>query len=568
MAYIQPNSIIQLFQGINLDNRYMHTIYFSSISEQDSWFANRVTIAFQAQSYVRYTRNQVKIQCDVTSILGCSYMRFLNDRAGDKWFYAFINNVEYVNENTALVTYEIDVMQTWFFQGGSVKPCMVLREHVNDDRFGVNLEEEPIGSTEYDSDFLASFDSMFSGENNIVIQSTGRPQLAGNTVLQGLYDGTRYWTHKAEYGVDPTSSDSKTYGEVITEYLDDLLGNWDAGEQSQDVIDMYTVPSPIAEQDITSFSEFALDMTRPSTFDNYTPKNNKLFMYPFSYLFCTTHNSASSMYRWEYFDGTNIEFKGMGTPLGGGQVIAYPRAYNGQEENMDSAIAITDFPKNAFVFDAYQAWIASGGKTKVENAKEIVDMRGFASEVSALSGLITGSSNSGNLGTGLATGASNATIGGALNIAGTVLNAVSSAYNTTANYQEALNKINYEWKDARYKPNIAVGKPTPSLAMGARYLNYYFYHVHVRDDEAKRLDDFLSAYGYAVNRIKTPNLTGRQYWNFVQTKNCVIDGAMPASSKEAIGRIFDGGITFWHNGDQVGNYRQSVTNDTVNNPIV
>ena len=84
----------------------------------------------------------------------------------------------------------------------------------------------------------------------------------------------------------------------------------------------------------------------------------------------------------------------------------------------------------------------------------------------------------------------------------------------------------------------------------------------------KRLDDFLSCYGYAVNRVKQPNLTGRQYWNFVQTENAVIAGDMPASSKEAIGRIFDGGITFWHDGDQVGNYTQSVSQGSINNPIV
>ena len=90
----------------------------------------------------------------------------------------------------------------------------------------------------------------------------------------------------------------------------------------------------------------------------------------------------------------------------------------------------------------------------------------------------------------------------------------------------------------------------------------------MRDDEAKRIDDFFSCYGYAINKVKAPNLTGRQYWNFVQTENAVIAGNMPASSKDAISRIFDSGITFWHNGDNVGNYAISVTNDTINNPII
>ena len=75
-------------------------------------------------------------------------------------------------------------------------------------------------------------------------------------------------------------------------------------------------------------------------------------------------------------------------------------------------------------------------------------------------------------------------------------------------------------------------------------------------------------YGYATNKVKQPNLTGRSYWNFVQTDGAVIAGDMPSSSKEAIGRIFDGGITFWHNGDNVGNYAISTSNGSINNPIV
>lgn len=568
MTYIQPNSVIQLFQGINLDNRYMHTIYFASVSAQDSWFASRVTANFQAQSYTRYTRNQVKIQCDVTSILGCSYMRFLNDRAGDKWFYAFINAVEYVNENTALVTYEIDVMQTWFIAGGSVRPCMVLREHVNDDTFGLNLEEEPIGSEIYDSDYLDKFDSLFNDltgayDTSVVIRTTGKDSETGhNYISQGLFDGTKYRFERVAHGGT---------GVNVADTLDRLLGSWSAGQQQEEVIDMYTVPTNLTTQG-NDFQEFALTLTRPTTYDQYTPKNNKLFMYPYSYLVCTTHNGQSGMYRWEYFDGSSVEFRAMGTCASGGQVIMYPRAYNGQEENFDCAVTINDFPKNAFNYDAYQAWIANGGKVKLENAQEITDLKGIAVKANFLQTQTANVSQAIDStlkgGIGLMTGNPYLAFQGELGVASAGFATARNIAETKAYLKEAQNKINYQWKDARYRPNYTIGTSTPALAVGARYLNYYYYHVHVRDDEAKRLDDFLSCYGYAVDRVKAPNITGRRYWNFVQTKDAVIAGAMPASAKEAIGRIFDGGITFWHNGDQIGNYRQSVSDGTINNPIV
>ena len=112
MAYVQPNSIVQLFQGINLDNRYLHTIYFASEAAQNNWFTGKVYKSYQQQSYTRYTRNQIKIKDDATALFGCTYLRFMNTRSNSKWFYAFITGIEYINEGTTLVTYEIDVMQT------------------------------------------------------------------------------------------------------------------------------------------------------------------------------------------------------------------------------------------------------------------------------------------------------------------------------------------------------------------------------------------------------------------------------------------------------------------------
>jgi hypothetical protein len=86
-------------------------------------------------------------------------------------------------------------------------------------------------------------------------------------------------------------------------------------------------------------------------------------------------------------------------------------------------------------------------------------------------------------------------------------------------------------------------------------------------------------YGYATNMIKTPNINagsagGRRHWNFVKTDGAMIRGNMPATSKAAIAKIFDGGLFFWNpaNGnDNIGNFNQShVSGDTthITNPIV
>ena len=61
-------------------------------------------------------------------------------------------------------------------------------------------------------------------------------------------------------------------------------------------------------------------------------------------------------------------------------------------------------------------------------------------------------------------------------------------------------------------------------------------------------------YGYQTNRVKTPNISARPHWNYIKTNDCVIEGSVPCDDMNKICSIFDGGITFWKKGSEVGNY--------------
>lgn len=580
MAYIQPNSTIQFFKGINLDNRYMHTIYFASANAQNTWFTGKVNKTISGHSYQRYTINQLKVKGDATEFLEYTYMRFMNDRSIDMWFYAFITGIDYINENTVLITYEIDVMQTWFIQKGSVRPCMVLREHVTDDTFGHNLEAEPIGSDVYDADEILNGTSKIFGDAfshyALVTQTTGTSG-TDEHMVHGLFTGCVY----EAYDADSQGDGNHIYADLLNK-----LGSWELQQQQEVVIDLYTVPSFCAGANTGHLSSGNL-IKVPSQYDNYTPKNKKLFMYPFSYLMLTTHAGDTAVYRWEYFDGTTgspCQFEVDGTMIGGGEIRCYPRAYNGQQNNVDSGIVFNNFPKNCANYDAYQAWIAGGGSARLDNDRVVNSFKGVGGVFQSVAGILGQLAPStrqietqetinfaGYVGqTPIASQAQRnyQSFGENSPSYGGITGAVGGATSMAGSLIEAKNNMQYTFNDASYVPNTVVGKPSSCLPIAQRDFDIYFFHVHVRDDEVKRLDDFLSCYGYQVNKVKAPNLTGRQYWNFVQTKDCVIAGDMPASSKEAIARIFDSGITFWHNGDNVGNYAISVTNDTINNPIL
>ena len=60
--------------------------------------------------------------------------------------------------------------------------------------------------------------------------------------------------------------------------------------------------------------------------------------------------------------------------------------------------------------------------------------------------------------------------------------------------------------------------------------------------------------------MDTPNLNVGKYWTFIKTEGCVVSGNMPSTSREAIERIIDGGIFFWNNGDNIGNFEVEARN--------
>lgn len=150
MAYIEPNSTVQLMTNVPLDNSYRDTFWFSSLQNQSSYFDQFVIQGgtFEKQYYQRYKRGYLKLEGKAENYLLVNYMRFRNISHGTKWFYAFVLDVTYINENTFMITYEIDVIQTWHLDF-HLKECFVEREHAWNDKVGNNVEPEPVELGDY-----------------------------------------------------------------------------------------------------------------------------------------------------------------------------------------------------------------------------------------------------------------------------------------------------------------------------------------------------------------------------------------------------------------------------------
>lgn len=80
--------------------------------------------------------------------------------------------------------------------------------------------------------------------------------------------------------------------------------------------------------------------------------------------------------------------------------------------------------------------------------------------------------------------------------------------------------------------------------------------MSVRPEMAYMIDQYFNAYGYKVNDLKVPNITGRINWNYVKTIGSTVHGDIPQSSIDRLNRMFDTGITFWHHPQTFHQYWQ------------
>lgn len=567
MAYVEPSGIIQLMKGVNLDNRYAHTIYFENVAAQNTYFSSKVTHTFERQSYTRHNSNIVRIKVASDAVADCTYMRFQNKNNG-KWYYAFINYVDYINENVTAITFEIDVMQTWFFQTGhDIKPCFVDREHVNNDTFGIYHAPDTPKTDEYTFRWIKDTEQF--ADYTTIVQTSQEPS-AGFMFDNNAYAGCKT--------MRLTITDEATAQAASNLIATALGGSWDKNEQSANMIDMYDFPTAFDNKDIANNVQ-NVTLAKPSSFNygssSYTPKNNRLFSNPYSELLVTDYKGDNSLYEWEMFsDPNNIRFTLRGNCMGGGTIICYPRNYAGLDNNFDSGLQISNFPKRAYSYDAYSAWVAAGGMTRLNEQKNIVAMQGMArtmETVGDMFGVTKAASDA-----VLATEATVATEGllapamvGQIAKAGqSISQASANTINRQAAQREAQNNITYTFNDAKYQPDIVFGSVSADIAVSHRILEFNFIAMFPKQDEAIRIDDFFSTYGYSIKEVKQPILTGRKHWNFLKTKGAVIGGNMPTSSRKAIADIFDSGIFLWKNGDEIGNFKVEVTNGSINNPIL
>ena len=502
--YIQPQTNIKLLKNVPLDPTFDHTIWFDNSTSQYNYFAGKEVFNLN-----NYTYQRVGVKAD--SLYNCNYMMFQNTAYGNKWFYAFITNVEFVNNECSEIHFAIDVMQTWLFDY-TLDMCFVEREHTVSDNLGEHIEPENVSVGEYVlNDYQPVYPMSDIAVVVAIVDVDGEQASVDGKIYDGIYGGATLWV----YDIDKFAK--------INDKLKDYTQKPDA------VVSIYTIPKvflpngKIPEDNKIPELETSLKITSVSTvltgnenIDGYNPKNKKLYSYPYNFYHVDNAGTESLTLRYEFFDNftPHIEINANVTqPV---SVCLRPTNYKGSGDNTNNieSISLTGYPLCSWNVDSYNAWVAQNSVS--------VGMR-----LAGIGASIAGTAITAN----------------PLAIGGAVVGGVS----------QVANLLTQDYK-ASIQADMIKGNAQGNLNVSAGKQQFYVGRMSVTAEYARIIDDYFTRFGYGVKRLKVPNRSSRPHWNYVKTAGCTISANVPADDERQICSIYDKGITFWKNGNEVGNY--------------
>ena len=569
MAVIAPQTDVYLLK-VPLEIDEINQLTFSNATAQYNYFNSLPKLGFDKFTYQRKD-GTLRLPALIDDIISYNYVMYRNTAYSNKWFYAFITGMEYLNDSVTAVSIKTDVWMTWEFDL-TFKPTLIDREHTNDDTVGKNTLPEGLELGEFvvngDTENFGAMSGLTDFVTVIDVTMVENP--GANQTLSWNFDVSPAPVPTFSPIVNGTPSATvhlllgyNQYNQRVSGYYDpnvviDVFNN--AG-LSDAIVNAYIMPESMVNTNyiyggfnlVSNYTDaggttitktasnlaiFAQSNTetslgnktfaKPTTLDGYTPKNGKLKCFPFTYFNVSNNAGSSYQYRYEDFS-SNVTFNLEGAFCASCSIKAIPQNYKNIDSNenaYDYSVNAAKLPILSWSSDSYTNWLTQNSvNMRMERQNVVRQAIGEA------------------LGGAMQFGAPGFALGAGTLIGGSFANA----------REEFKAKSN-----ANLSPDQVHGNLNAGDLLWAKYRsNFTYLPMSIKAEYAKCCDEFLSTYGYKTNRVKVPNITGRRNWNYVKTVGCYIEADIPQDDLQEIKSMFDKGITFWHNPATFGDYSQN-----------
>lgn len=524
------NSRIILAKGIEIDRDYRNVLNYK---ENDM-----LALLNSTAHYVNSADNYSFLRPTGTILAGfrysecleANYIAFQNPDYSNKWFFAWIDEVIYKGDRNTEITFTIDSWSTWFSKL-TIKPCFVVREHVNDDTVGLHTIPEDLNIGQLISDWSTTLTDLGAESYYwFVVACNYNPSDQTRYAGVGSYAGYAQGNMWFAWLVNILSP-ATTFNEISDWVYDVTQAGQDGNIQA-----MFGLPYQalsISDVDdtthlVTNGSGTKLNVDKSfskstiNSFSDYTIKNNKLKTYPYSFIRVTNNLGSVNDYKFEDFKDLNnlgeltdnFTFNLIGVPCVGYSGKLRPKYYQGLLYNEDEALTLGKYPSFSWACDGFTNWMT-------QNAINL----GINAVNTAVSG-----------GTRIASGD---VIGGSTSVASSIAGMLGSMFQASMGSNTAQGNANAG--DVSFSQNL---------------IRFKIMHMRPKAEYLQVLDDYFTRFGYKINRLKVPNITGRTYWNYIEIGSSeeIGTGQVPSKHMEIINNACRKGVTIWHSHDNIGNY--------------
>lgn len=604
---------VQLMEDVPLTPNYEHTVRFGIKALQTQYFDSKVRLncSFNFMSYQRHDSGVIRIQIGMELLDKVNYLRFVNANHEDKYFYAFITDMRYINDNCTEIDYKVDVLQTWWFDF-QLNPCYVEREHSDTDELGDNLVPESLEFGDYVCPYVEQIDywDCMNGDTNVqnsgfLIIATQGPNGEHRGDVVSSQPTTLYLTYCNNMTDFTNALNSYSTG-ITGDYSPIIAINmfplWWTGQSVIGSYRRYFTKTFTLRQDfVYGTGPFtAFDSTRGQV-KSYAAKNKKLLTYPYNFMVFESPDGSTIELKYENFNdiSEHIRFCGhlsvfpivetyMG-PMWYELTSLQPTVEMGplsDYTNPKYSLHSQCYPLVGTGSDAFSAWwaqnrynypIMDAYKQGINAAAKAYNRYDNGSVAGKLDGAIA-AIKAGFEGYTQGINNSNNSFAGAL-AGGKALRSLlpfntkwgkNSNGNTQlgglADIATQIGQANAEIEGHKAMPSTCTTKASNAgIVHALEYDSYKVYYTRIRPEFAEIIDNYFTCFGYATHRVKVPNTACRRWWNYVKTVGCTLspatDTSVPADAEEQIQAIFDHGVTIWHDPTHMYDY-------TLNNYIL
>lgn len=522
MSSVVPNGQIRFFENVPIDSNYENSLDFLTKEAQYEFFLG-LTFKHRMIGATRVRDGVISVDTVSDNLLNCNYMMFQNENFSSKWFFAFIIDVQYVNNNMCYVFYQIDDIQTWMFDV-TLEECFVEREHTPTDGLFEHLVDEGINCAEYTT-MGRERETM---KNTSVIIFTASKVESGVVVrsVPHFYEGLASMVGTLQFHV---MDEDETIVQNGLDLIESDINAMTLLEQNDSICSGICFPDKFTSigagsSDTTIAHPRNINFpTRTATLNGYTPKNKKMYNSPFClYKLCASDGQQSILQPEKFTTPTNRQIATLYPAVTPNPaILGVPLAYENQLICYNKSISFDGFPQFAMSIDGFKAWIASGGLAKTL--------------------LHTTSNIAGNV----ISGAVGAQSGNPAAVANTVVNTATE-----------IGDLVITMATAKNLPSDIKGNMNSTPLMCNNDAEFYTLYETILGDVAESIDNYFTMYGYKVNKLKKPSRRNRPHYTYLKTKGCHVDGGAPADAIQRIETIYDNGIRFWVNASEVGKFSE------------